>query len=235
MTATIVRLASVLRFIEKIKQLDLLSERIDYSYWAVLEMMTAIMCANLPALSAFYRKVTGKDGNTTNGHSSRAATGQANTSKRSFSQWVGSKTASVRQYSANRRTINDSSVVDIADATSQTNLTNYKGGNGDIAVTEFEMVSPTKGASYSTCETVKEEGCSVVPLNHGMPKATTSRSVAHLDNLSSSTSSPVSDADNLESGSADKAQRDNRRVSVLMPNNNNILQTREVTVESSLA
>ena len=32
-----------------------MGQRVDYSLWAMLEIMTAIMCANLPALPALYR------------------------------------------------------------------------------------------------------------------------------------------------------------------------------------
>ena len=58
---TIVRLVNVIEFFdgsEGIANLNLYesaAKRVEYAYWAAIEIMTAIMCANLPAMSAFLR------------------------------------------------------------------------------------------------------------------------------------------------------------------------------------
>ena len=237
MTATIVRLASVLQFHSKITQSDLLSERIDYSYWAILEIMTAIMCANLPALSALYRRTIGKDNSTLNASGSHANTGQVFASKRSFSQWIGSKTASLRQHSTVRPTVNDNGVVDSGDTTSETNLTGYKGTNEGFAFSDIEMVSPTKGSSYSTCETSKEEEQSNGSSASMVPANVTRCPLARLNKMAStlsSGSSPPPNLDSVESSSIGKGEHDDRRATAIVPESNEILQTREITVESSL-
>ena len=216
--------------------MDLLSQRIDYSYWAILEIMTAIMCANLPALSAFYRRTIGKDNNTSNASGSHANTGQATGSKRSLSRWVSSKTASLRQLSTARQTANDNGIVDDGGTTSETSLTGYKGANDGVAFTEIEMVPPAKGSSYSTCETVKEEEQSAGSLANVMSTTITSCPLARsnmITSKSSSASSPPPKPNSVKSSFIDKGQRDGRQTNALVPENNNILQTREITIESN--
>ena len=39
---------------------DHMKKRIDYTYWAIIEIMTAIMCANLPAMPSFIRHANRK-------------------------------------------------------------------------------------------------------------------------------------------------------------------------------
>ena len=36
---------------------DLMARRLDYTYWAIVEISTAIMCANLPAMSSLIRHI----------------------------------------------------------------------------------------------------------------------------------------------------------------------------------
>lgn len=237
-TATIVRLVSVLRFHSKITQRDLVSQRIDYSYWAILEIMTAIMCANLPALSALYRRTIGKDSSTFDASGSHANTGQAFASKRSFSRWVSSKSASLRQHSTVRPTVDDNGVAE----TSETNLTGYKGTNEGIAFTEIEMNSPIKGSSYSTCETVKEEEQSTGSSGSAMPANVPDSSITRLNKMVSTLSSgssppPPPNPNSVEPSSIGEGEHGDRRARAagIVPEGNEILQTREVTVRSSLS
>lgn len=54
---TIVRLDVVIEFANLTDLFVAAADRIRYAYWGVIEVMTAIMCANLPAMSAFLRFV----------------------------------------------------------------------------------------------------------------------------------------------------------------------------------
>ena len=57
LAVTIVRLDAVIEFANIANLFEAAAERVQYAYWGVIEVMTAIMCANLPAMSAFLRFV----------------------------------------------------------------------------------------------------------------------------------------------------------------------------------
>ena len=57
LAVTIVRLDVVIRFAKLTNIFEAAAKRIEYAYWGVIEVMTVIMCANLPAMSAFLRFV----------------------------------------------------------------------------------------------------------------------------------------------------------------------------------
>ena len=58
LAATIARLIKVAQFAEAVDVEGMLSKRMDYTYWAVVEVMTAIVCANLPAMPFFVRRLS---------------------------------------------------------------------------------------------------------------------------------------------------------------------------------
>ena len=63
-----------------------MGQRVDYSLWAMLEIMTAIMCANLPALPALYRHYAAKSKDAY-GHCSELNT-RSETSRPGFRNWI---------------------------------------------------------------------------------------------------------------------------------------------------
>ena len=160
LAATAVRLGSVVRFSEKILKLDLVSERLNYNYWAVLEVSTAIICANLPAVPAFYRHISGKGTNATATGSSHAGTRPSILTHSFIRQWFNEKSASLRQTTARTATgskLNDGSI-------SQTGLTTGDKGAYSVEISEMDILSPTKSTSYSTHVTSKEDD------RHGLPQ-----------------------------------------------------------------
>ena len=50
------RLVAVHRFTNVSASLDVVEHRINYAYWAIIELMTVIICANLPAMPALIRR-----------------------------------------------------------------------------------------------------------------------------------------------------------------------------------
>lgn len=50
------RLVVVTRFTNVSDQLGIIEHRINYAYWAIIEIMTVIICANLPAMPALIRR-----------------------------------------------------------------------------------------------------------------------------------------------------------------------------------
>lgn len=150
--ATAVRLSSVVTFSEKVLQLDLVSERLNYNYWAVLEVATAIICANLPAVPAFYRHVTGKGTKPTVTGSSQGGTRPSRLTHSFIRKWFTEKSTSFRQ-STNRTgagtNLNDGSI-------SQTGLTSGDKGAYSVEINEMDIMSPTKSTSYSANVTTKE-------------------------------------------------------------------------------
>ena len=153
LAATAVRLSSVVRFSEKVLKLDLISERLNYNYWAILEVATAIICANLPATPAFYRHVTGKGTKTTITGSSLGGTGPSRLSRSFIRHWFTEKSTTLRQTTNRTGTgnnMNDGSI-------SQTGLTSDDKGAYSVDINEMDVMSPSKGTSYSTRVTTKED------------------------------------------------------------------------------
>ena len=58
LAATITRLVKVAQFVQSTDVVDQMVRRLDYTYWAIIEIMTAIMCANLPAMPSLVRHVS---------------------------------------------------------------------------------------------------------------------------------------------------------------------------------
>ena len=82
--ATIVRLVKVTQFSLFDERVEGITNRVEYLYWAVIEIATAITCANIPAMPSFlrylWRRVKGRSSlpaSQTNGGNSRRSAGQS--------------------------------------------------------------------------------------------------------------------------------------------------------------
>ena len=221
MAATAFRLASVVRFNENVMRLDLVSERMNYSYWAVLEVMTAIMCANLPALPALYRHIAGKGNVTTTAGSGYNGSRPSTFNRSFFRQWFDIKATSMRQSSARHGAARSNFE---AGSVSQTNLTSGKGFSG-VESKEMEVMSPTNG-SYSTYVTSTENEKNAVSVAVSSPIRGSryySRGTADLKPSADSESSSVG-SERQGGGMPPNTLQDDGR----------IYRTDEVNVESSI-
>ena len=137
LAATIVRLHSVIQFDSNIRQVQSLTQRMAYSYWAMLEIMTAIMCANLPALPALHRYVTSKFKKEPFNVSHSSS--QTSTSRKFvIRQWLNRSV-----YSLFSKTRNGKS-----DSVSEISSTKERKPN--LNFSEMEVSSPTTGQPYGS-------------------------------------------------------------------------------------
>lgn len=165
MAATIVRLVFVVKFDKKIYDVSNIAERMDYSYWAMLEITTAIICANLPALPALYRRVTGRDKVLPIAASNSKSNTQMSGISRPYlaKRWFDEKWSSLLQHTT-RHTSSERSRTDGASSLSKASLTNSyneKSKNDHIAeINGIGVLPPTKGSLKSSRVSVwaKEDG-----------------------------------------------------------------------------
>lgn len=137
LAATIVRLHSVILFDSNIRHAQSLTQRMAYSYWAMLEIMTAIMCANLPALPALRRYVTRKfkkEPFDVSHPDSQTSPSRKSTIK----QWLNRSAPSLFSKTRNGK----------SDSLSQASSTKEKKTN--LNVSEMEVSSPSTGQPYSS-------------------------------------------------------------------------------------
>ena len=166
LAATVVRLLFVVRFSNKINDVTNIKERIEYSYWAMLEITTAIICANLPALPALYRRVTGRDKVLPLSASNSKSNTQtaALSHSRSAKKWLDSKWSRLLQ--TTRQTGSGTGRSRIGGtgggtSSSQTSLTNFNtaGTKNDhvVEINEIGVFSPSR-SSFKSGSHMSEKG-----------------------------------------------------------------------------
>ena len=131
-----------------------IAERMDYSYWAMLEITTAIMCANLPALPALYRRITGRDKVLPTAASNSKPNNQTSGLSRSnlAKGWFDEKWSSLLQHTT-RRTSTDRSRTDGASSSkgSLTYFDNEKSKNDHVVeINGIGVLPPSKGSFKSS-------------------------------------------------------------------------------------
>ena len=177
LAATIVRLVFVVRFDKKIYDVSNVKERIDYSYWATIEITTAIICANLPALPALYRRLTGRDKLLPISGSSSKANNQTSafSHSRLAKNWMDEKWSILLQTTARRtgsgtgtgRTESDDA------SSSQRSLTGFNTGNAKnshiVEMNEIGVLPPSQSSYKSSHVSYrgKEEGLAGVGTSSG--------------------------------------------------------------------
>lgn len=126
----------------------------DYSYWAMLEITTAIICADLPALPALYRRVTGRDKVLPITASNSKSNTQISGISRPYlaKRWFDEKWSSLLQHTT-RRTSTERSRTDGASSLSKASLTNSdneKSKNDHVAeINGIGVLPPSKGSLKS--------------------------------------------------------------------------------------
>lgn len=157
LAATIVRLVKVVQYAQRDDQWDAIVLRFDYTYFAVIEIMTAILCANLPTMSSLLRHISSSKATQSNhGYGSSGVDGmdlrKANSGTSFVHRWFKSSIRSINLVTSRDTEKQASTNISREGPFSRTNLTEEKKstssasvvgyGNGDTYAEEITYTTP---------------------------------------------------------------------------------------------
>lgn len=157
LAATIVRLVKVVQYAQRVDQWDAIVLRFDYTYFAVIEIMTAILCANLPTMSSLLRHISSSKATRSNhGYGSNGVGGtdlrKANSGTSFVHRWFKSSIRSINLVTSRDTEKQASNNISREGPFSRTDLTEEKKstssasaigyGDGDTYADEIAYTTP---------------------------------------------------------------------------------------------
>ena len=164
MGSTVARLVKVSVYSDKGSPFSTMKGRIDTIYWTIIEMMTVIVCANLPAMPALLRYVSGNSAevspsSTYYSHDDNENADSSQASRSKLQSWYKGLTKSVHRHSlriaSKKSRSNESSILrtsmgdeknanfHLNDYTNTTNLDDGPQVAAAVSTNEYDATNPT--------------------------------------------------------------------------------------------
>ena len=187
--STIARLVKVAVYTDKGNPITTMRGRIDTIYWTIIEMMTVIICANLPAMPALFRYVNGSsaEASPSSTQFSRDESGTKDSLKNAHTKsrsWYSSLTNSVHRHSlhliSRKGRSNDGTMFHSA-TLEEKEIGSRSGESTDASETGKSDGSPKAAATLSTRES--GVGDPTTPSSCVRSQTHTSNSSSHTFNV----------------------------------------------------